>query len=158
MNEYLLIYNITIDFRIESNINEDKPLGSVPASPQTQQPQMENSSKIRSARAKKNPASPSNSQNDTSPKVSFLSSPNEVEVSEDYLTLKKQLGRSTWTLLHSIAANYPDNPTPEYQSNVQNLFQSLSMVYPCEVCAIGMRDFLIKLPIKVFNQFYYIYI
>lgn len=34
---------------------------------------------------------------------------------------KEELGRGTWTLLHSIAAKYPEKPTKSQKKDVQNL-------------------------------------
>ncbi|EPS45889.1 hypothetical protein H072_152 [Dactylellina haptotyla CBS 200.50] len=47
----------------------------------------------------------------------------------------EQLGRSTWTLLHSITATYPTSPTPSQKSDMQSFLSILSRVYPCWVCA-----------------------
>lgn len=48
---------------------------------------------------------------------------------------KDQLGHSTWNLLHTMAATYPDQPSPTQQADVRTLFGILSRSYPCEVCA-----------------------
>lgn len=51
---------------------------------------------------------------------------------------KDGLGRSTWGLLHTIAAHYPEQPTDQQKNDVKKFFGSLSRLYPCEYCA---RDF-----------------
>lgn len=48
---------------------------------------------------------------------------------------KNELGRSTWNLLHTMAAVYPDNPSDEQKQNVKSFFNILSQTYPCDVCA-----------------------
>lgn len=48
---------------------------------------------------------------------------------------KDELGRSTWNLLHTMAATYPDNPSDEQKQNVKSFFNILSQTYPCDVCA-----------------------
>lgn len=48
---------------------------------------------------------------------------------------KDELGRSTWNLLHTMAATYPDNPSDEQKQNVNSFFNILSKTYPCDVCA-----------------------
>ncbi|KAG0638446.1 ERV/ALR sulfhydryl oxidase domain-containing protein [Tuber brumale] len=45
------------------------------------------------------------------------------------------LGRSTWTLLHSIAATYPTAASPEKQNEMKTFMNIFSRVYPCWVCA-----------------------
>ncbi|CCA67482.1 related to erv1 protein, mitochondrial precursor [Serendipita indica DSM 11827] len=47
----------------------------------------------------------------------------------------EQIGRATWTFLHTAAAYYPVNPTPQHQRSMLSLLQSLSVLYPCSYCA-----------------------
>jgi len=47
----------------------------------------------------------------------------------------EQLGRSTWTFLHTVAAYYPVNPTPQHRRSMLSLLQSLPVLYPCNYCA-----------------------
>lgn len=54
------------------------------------------------------------------------------------------LGRSSWTLLHSIAAQYPPNPTPNDQSNLTSFIGLFSKLYPCWVCAEDFQDYISK--------------
>lgn len=56
------------------------------------------------------------------------------------------LGRSTWTLLHSVAAVYPENPSKRQQKDVKNLIESLARMYPCTVCAHHFQDIIRKDP------------
>ena len=49
-----------------------------------------------------------------------------------------ELGNSGWTLLHTIAAYYPQSPSAEKQTQVLGFLQSFSQVYPCNYCA---KDF-----------------
>eukprot|EP01041_Mallomonas_annulata_P006547 gene6547-13243_t len=51
---------------------------------------------------------------------------------------KDELGRSTWNLIHTIAAHYPDEPSNDDKANAERFFRSLAMLYPCEYCA---KDF-----------------
>lgn len=59
------------------------------------------------------------------------------------------LGRASWTLLHSIAAWYPNQPTTDDQSQMTNLFHSLAQFYPCSYCASDFQQNIQKHPIKV---------
>lgn len=48
---------------------------------------------------------------------------------------KNDLGRASWSLLHTIAAYYPDKPNSQQQSDIKNLMDILSRLYPCKQCA-----------------------
>ncbi|KAF9804043.1 hypothetical protein IEO21_09489 [Rhodonia placenta] len=47
----------------------------------------------------------------------------------------EQLGRATWTFLHTTAAYYPEKPTPNQRANMLTLLRSLPVLYPCSHCA-----------------------
>lgn len=47
----------------------------------------------------------------------------------------EQLGRATWTFLHTTAAYYPERPTPNQRANMLSLLRSLPILYPCSHCA-----------------------
>lgn len=51
-----------------------------------------------------------------------------------------ELGRSTWTLLHTMSAYYPTAPSPSQQSDMLSFIRVLSNVYPCTACAAAFRD------------------
>lgn len=48
---------------------------------------------------------------------------------------KDELGRSTWNLLHTMAATYPEQPSEQQKQDVKSFFNILSRTYPCDVCA-----------------------
>lgn len=52
------------------------------------------------------------------------------------------LGRGTWTLLHSIAASYPDNPSRSQQSDILSFVKLFSKLYPCWVCAEDFQTYI----------------
>ncbi|KAI1082621.1 ERV/ALR sulfhydryl oxidase domain-containing protein [Whalleya microplaca] len=62
------------------------------------------------------------------------------------------LGRSTWTLLHSIAATYPRKPSAAEQSDLKNFMGLFSRLYPCWVCAEDFQRYMEKEHIKVGNR------
>ena len=47
----------------------------------------------------------------------------------------EQLGRATWTFLHTTAAYYPDRPSREQRVNMLSLLRALPVLYPCSFCA-----------------------
>jgi FAD-linked sulfhydryl oxidase len=54
------------------------------------------------------------------------------------------LGRATWTLLHSMAANYPQKATFTEQAEMSSFLNIFSKVYPCWYCADDFRDWMNK--------------
>ena len=59
-----------------------------------------------------------------------------------------QLGNHSWTLLHTMAANYPDSPARDDMMHAQTFLTSLSHLYPCSHCAYGMREYMKDHPLK----------
>ncbi|PWN22225.1 hypothetical protein BCV69DRAFT_281235 [Microstroma glucosiphilum] len=62
--------------------------------------------------------------------ASTLSCPPDVE----------ELGRSSWDLLHSIAATYPEKPSEAEQSALLSLLKALPILYPCRHCAQALQE------------------
>ncbi|KAI6812113.1 hypothetical protein KC367_g1244 [Hortaea werneckii] len=50
-----------------------------------------------------------------------------------------QLGRSTWTFLHTLTATYPVQPSPAHQQETRQFISLFSKLYPCWVCADDFR-------------------
>ncbi|KAK4284499.1 hypothetical protein QN277_001324 [Acacia crassicarpa] len=62
---------------------------------------------------------------------------------------KEELGRATWTFLHTLAAQYPDNPTRQQKKDVKELMGILSRMYPCRECADHFKEVLRTNPVQV---------
>lgn len=62
------------------------------------------------------------------------------------------LGRSSWDLLHSITATYPDRPTPQQQTDARSFVSAFSRLYPCWVCASDFQEWLRNEPPKVSSR------
>ncbi|KAF2147178.1 uncharacterized protein K452DRAFT_354631 [Aplosporella prunicola CBS 121167] len=54
----------------------------------------------------------------------------------------EQLGRSSWTLLHSIAAQYPQRPSPTIQRETSTFMRTFAKLYPCWTCAEDFQNWL----------------
>ncbi|CAN9184051.1 unnamed protein product [Alternaria alternata] len=54
------------------------------------------------------------------------------------------LGRSSWTLLHSITGAYPANPSPQLQSETKSFLTTFGKLYPCWVCAEDFQKWMQK--------------
>ncbi|KAG2314165.1 hypothetical protein Bca52824_017287 [Brassica carinata] len=53
---------------------------------------------------------------------------------------KEELGRATWTFLHTLAAQYPEKPTRQQKKDVKELMSILSRMYP-SYCIFTVIDF-----------------
>lgn len=62
------------------------------------------------------------------------------------------LGRSSWSLLHSIAATYPSEPSVNQQSDMKQFISLFSKIYPCWFCADDFKLYIKKNEPKVDTQ------
>mmetsp|Transcript_23037 Transcript_23037/g.63985 ORF Transcript_23037/g.63985 Transcript_23037/m.63985 type:complete len:229 (+) Transcript_23037:244-930(+) len=53
---------------------------------------------------------------------------------------REELGRATWTLLHTTAAQFPDRPTRRQQKDARELVRVLSRTYPCAECSKHFQE------------------
>ena len=65
---------------------------------------------------------------------------------------KQELGSAGWTLLHTLAANYPDEPSPRLRTRAENLFRALGDLYPCPLCAGHLRRYMSAHPPDVLSR------
>ncbi|KAK6167716.1 hypothetical protein SNE40_021680 [Patella caerulea] len=52
---------------------------------------------------------------------------------------KDELGRNTWSFLHTMAAYFPEKPSIKQQTDMKSLINIFSNFYPCEYCASDLR-------------------
>jgi FAD-linked sulfhydryl oxidase len=65
----------------------------------------------------------------------LLEIPTELPHREECPVDREELGKGTWDLLHTLAAYYPETPSPSQESYASVLISSLSQLYPCHICA-----------------------
>lgn len=59
---------------------------------------------------------------------------------------RDSLGREAWDVIHTVAAYYPEHPSPEQQEAAEAFIRGLSVIYPCSVCAADFQQSLIDSP------------
>lgn len=52
---------------------------------------------------------------------------------------REELGRATWTFLHTTAAYYPNEPSMNQQKEMAQFIKTFAQFYPCDDCAGSMR-------------------
>lgn len=57
-------------------------------------------------------------------------------------------GPTTWTLLHSITLEYPENPTDDDKDNIKNFINCFGKVLPCEKCRINFKSHIEEIPLN----------
>ena len=60
----------------------------------------------------------------------------------------KKWGPHGWVFLHSIAFNYPENPSSEQKSFYSMFFRSIGHVLPCVYCRNSFQNFMETHPIE----------
>ncbi|ODV79416.1 uncharacterized protein CANTADRAFT_51511 [Suhomyces tanzawaensis NRRL Y-17324] len=62
------------------------------------------------------------------------------------------IGKSSWTLLHSIAATYPETPDNKQQLDLKQFLKLFGNFYPCWYCGDDFKEYLGKNEPKVDTQ------
>merc|ERR1712137_1531984 len=55
--------------------------------------------------------------------------------SAKYPPNREQIGRAAWRYIHTMAAAYPETPTPEHQHHSLKFLESFLTLYPCRLCS-----------------------
>ncbi|SBT70199.1 FAD-linked sulfhydryl oxidase ERV1, putative [Plasmodium malariae] len=55
---------------------------------------------------------------------------------------REEIGRASWLILHTISANYPNEPTEEEKIKHTKFFYAFSNLYPCHICKLDLFQIL----------------
>ena len=59
----------------------------------------------------------------------------------------KKWGPKAWFFIHSVALNYPENPTKDDKEHFKMFFTMLQYVLPCSTCADNYKGHLVEIPL-----------
>ncbi|KAI9023074.1 ERV/ALR sulfhydryl oxidase domain-containing protein [Phycomyces nitens] len=62
------------------------------------------------------------------------------------------LGRSTWTLLHTMAAYYPEKPAEKDKQSMTSFMESFAQHYPCWFCKDDFQKHMAAEPVQVVSR------
>ena len=65
---------------------------------------------------------------------------------------REEIGRAGWTILHTFAAYYPDQPSEEEQTSALQFLKAFSHFYPCKVCGEGFSHIMEEFPPRVVSR------
>lgn len=57
-----------------------------------------------------------------------------------------ELGQAGWTLLHSMAASYPRQPSADHRARMRTFLSLFPHLYPCQFCAKDFEGILSDMP------------
>ncbi|EPS41726.1 hypothetical protein H072_4376 [Dactylellina haptotyla CBS 200.50] len=61
-------------------------------------------------------------------------------------TIKAELGRASWRLLHTMLARFPEKPSPDERDALKSYIYLFGRLYPCGECASHFRILLQRYP------------
>ena len=62
---------------------------------------------------------------------------------------REELGRAAWTVLHTTAAYYPENPSPFAQLAATALVGAVAALYPCDDCRTDFAEAVKREPVHM---------
>ncbi|CAB3259530.1 unnamed protein product [Arctia plantaginis] len=65
---------------------------------------------------------------------------------------REELGKATWSFLHTMASYFPEKPTKAQSEDMSRFFNIFSQFYPCESCADDFRKDVKENPPKTANR------
>ena len=81
--------------------------------------------------------------------VATIRGRNTCKLCEDRPPDVEVLGHSAWTLIHTMAGNYPNQPTREQQEQMRQFLSNVAEFYPCRLCGTHLQQYLLEHPADV---------
>lgn len=75
----------------------------------------------------------------------------QISINSECPLMRDDLGRASWSLLHTMAAYYPTEPKQEEQQSMKQFISSFSKVFPCPECRADFQEEIVKSPPDVSN-------
>ncbi|KAL7677803.1 hypothetical protein ACOME3_004036 [Neoechinorhynchus agilis] len=63
----------------------------------------------------------------------------QLTITEERPIVRDELGRATWSLLHTMASTFPEKPTALEQTSALQFIDALVRFYPCEECRLHWK-------------------
>ncbi|KAI9824362.1 MAG: hypothetical protein M1826_007384 [Phylliscum demangeonii] len=67
-------------------------------------------------------------------------------------TVKAELGRAAWKVLHTTMARFPDKPQPDESRALRSYIHLFARLYPCGECATHFRQIITQFPPQVSSR------
>ncbi|KAL8264682.1 hypothetical protein R6Q59_022812 [Mikania micrantha] len=83
---------------------------------------------------------------------SYLPQSTDLHTKQAGPVTREELGRATWTFLHTLGAQYPEKPTRQQKKDVKELMAIISRIYPCKDCADHFKEVLRSNPVQPGSQ------
>ncbi|KAJ0935340.1 putative thiol oxidase [Helianthus annuus] len=83
---------------------------------------------------------------------SYLPQPTDPHTKQAGPVTREDLGRATWTFIHTLGAQYPEKPTRQQKKDVKELMAIISRIYPCKECADHFKEVLRSNPVQAGSQ------
>ena len=76
----------------------------------------------------------------------------QISINAECPLMRDDLGRASWSLLHTMAAYYPVQPKDEDKQTMKEFIQSFSRLFPCPECRADFQDEIKKSPPDVSSR------